>query len=154
MLHRKQTISIASSCFVFVSSYESLISNGNSRLYRWALDKHINPQIRNFLGSVRYRKSANFLVAPGLRQSANGKSTIFMIIPQIENPQISTKHRTTLSQNSRKSRLCKRIFNAQIWIRASLYGICYIWKEKKYVFAVLRKFYVRKSPKRFWVRQS
>ncbi len=33
---------------------------------------------------------------------------IFMIYPQIANPQISTKYCTTLSQNSHKSRLCKR----------------------------------------------
>jgi hypothetical protein len=62
-------------------------------------------QIRKFLGSFRYRKSANFLGVP----IANPQ-IIIMINPQIANSQISTKFCTTLSQNSPKSGLLKRFF--------------------------------------------
>jgi hypothetical protein len=51
-------------------------------------------QIRKFLGSFRYRKSANFLGV----LSANWQ--IVMINPQIENPQVSTAYCTNLSQNN------------------------------------------------------
>jgi hypothetical protein len=80
------------------------------------------------LRSFRCRKSANFLC-----QSANRKSANFMINPQITNsqitnPQISTKYCTIVSQNSSKSRLCKRFMS-----KFELEHYCYICKEKKYV---------------------
>jgi hypothetical protein len=43
-------------------------------------------QIRNFLGFLRYRKSATCL------QSANRKSAIFMVNTQIANSQISNQN--------------------------------------------------------------
>ncbi len=131
MLHWKQTSSIAS-CFVFVNSYESFISKGSSRggqAYKsansWAHSPILNPQF--------------FLSCAG-RQIEN--PLIFMINLNIANPQISTKY---------WNRLCKRICYAQIWIIELVYVRIV---GRKYVFAVLRKFYVRISPKRFWVRES
>jgi hypothetical protein len=55
----------------------------------------------------------------------------------------------TLSQNSPKSRLCKRFFVYKF----DLDEICYICEEKMYVFADLKKFLVRKSQKD-WARKS
>ncbi len=58
------------------------------------------------------------------------------------NPHISAKYCTTLSQNSPKCRLYKRIF---IMNKFNWSFICYICKEKGYVLADVRKFQVRKS---------
>ncbi len=63
---------------------------------RWASKPFLSQQIANpqILGSFRYRKSACSLGVP-VR-----KSPIFMIIPQIENPPISTNFCPTLSHIS------------------------------------------------------
>jgi hypothetical protein len=58
-------------------------------------------QIRKF----HFRKFANFLGVP----AANRKSPCFHNNPQIANPQMSTKYRTTLSQSSHKCRPLKTI---------------------------------------------
>ncbi len=57
-------------------------------------------------------KSVNFL---GMQVR---KSQIFIIKPQIANPQISTKYCTALSQSSPKSRLFIRFYCVQILSRA------------------------------------
>ncbi len=80
----------------------------------------LSPQIRKFLGSLCSRKFAN--CASPLASN-----------PQIftSNLQIAAKHCTILSQNSPKSRICKRYF-LQIWIWAfyAKFGrtkVCICW---------------------------
>jgi hypothetical protein len=64
-------------------------------------------QIRMFLDSLSFRKSANFFACSP--QIANPQ--IYIINPQIANSQTSIIYCTTLSQNSPKSRLFIMIFS-------------------------------------------
>ncbi len=68
------------------------------RVYSY-IDENLGPipavQILKFLGSFRYRKNHKFLMCAMPQKMAN--SQIFMIKPQIANPQASTKYCTTLS---------------------------------------------------------
>jgi hypothetical protein len=87
-------------------------------------------QIRKFLGSFRYHKPANFFgVQSAIRKFLQNTSQICL--------------KTILNV------FFVKVFYVQIWLEL----ICYIYKEKKYVFAVLRKFLVRKSQKD-WARKS
>jgi hypothetical protein len=77
-----------------------------------------------------------------------------MIYPEIENPQISTKilHNSVFTTVSKVVFLFTRFLLCTYKCYLKHYTVCYICKEKKYVFADLRKFLIRNSQKN-WVRK-